>query len=359
MKTKLKRLMCPFLTAVILVGAIPMSAMAAGGGTTAASGKASSSVIIESGSKAVTGGAGATDDSKDKNLDFPDTSDPEYLKKTPFTDVKDTDWYGEAVRYVYKNHLFTGTSASTFSPKETMTRAMFVQVLANMTENYDAEDWVRQSSFDDVPANAWYANAVEWAYRSNIIKGTSETTFSPDKAITREEIARILYTYAVRTGSNRSYSTSAFNVFPDHDHTAPWAVTAMKWATTNGVINGTLCGYTRFLQPKAVATRAQTAQIFMNLEWVMTSHVVDPDRTGDDLDIGPTSPEKDPEEKTPVFTRDEILDKARETVSTDDDELLEDVVDALIGDTPAEEMDQDFLDQLLEDIAEIFSDYTS
>lgn len=188
---------------------------------------------------------------------------------TPFTDVEAGQWYVEAVEHVYTNKLFNGTSATTFSPSGVMTRGMFVQVLANFTTGYDKTKYVAQP-FMDTDSGEWYAPAVQWAAENDIVGGVGKGNFNPGGAVTREQMATLLYRYAQKTGNTVTTDDAKYNAFPDKGDVSSYAVEALKWATHNGVINGS----DGKLLPKGRATRAQVAQIFLNAKDLLTKKEV-------------------------------------------------------------------------------------
>ena len=195
--------------------------------------------------------------------------------ENPFRDVGAGDWFYGAVEYVNTAGLFDGTGAEAFSPNEAMTRGMFVKVLGCAA---GAEPGGESASrFADVPEDAYYAPYVAWAAETGVVKGTSDTTFSPEEPITREDMAVMLYQYAEACGFDTSYEEERLEAFPDSGEIAGYAVTAMAWAVTQGV----LAGSGGYLEPKGVATRAETAQIFYNGREVLGL------------------PEESPEEETP------------------------------------------------------------
>ncbi|HIV47048.1 MAG TPA: S-layer homology domain-containing protein [Candidatus Acutalibacter stercorigallinarum] len=152
---------------------------------------------------------------------------------------------------------------------------MFVKVLGSAA---GAEPGGESASrFADVPEDAYYAPYVAWAAETGVVKGTSDTTFSPEEPITREDMAVMLYQYAEACGFDTSYEEERLEAFPDSGEVAGYAVTAMAWAVTQGV----LAGSGGYLEPKGVATRAETAQIFYNGREVLGL------------------PEESPEEETP------------------------------------------------------------
>ena len=176
-----------------------------------------------------------------------------------FTDVSAGQWYHEAVDYAVVNGLFAGTSDTTFSPNESMTRGMLVTVLWRLAGKPEAK---AAASFQDVDAQQYYAKAVAWAAENGIVAGTSDTTFSPNAKVTREQMAAILYRYAKRNSVDVS-KTADLKDFPDADKVASYAKDAMAWAVESGIISGTLKDGKTYLDPTGSATRAQVASILM------------------------------------------------------------------------------------------------
>lgn len=192
-----------------------------------------------------------------------------------FNDVRPSAWYYDAVDYATDEGMFNGTSQTTFSPDSSMTRGMFVTVLANKTGGYNAA-WYGASSFTDVPIGQWYAAPVEWAYQSNLVGGVGNGKFAPNTSVTREQIAKILYDYAQRTGNDTTVSPTAMQGFVDADSVSSWARQAMEWATTHKVIQGD----GGRLNPQGTATRAQVAQIFYNCRGLLVNtEIQSPRRT--------------------------------------------------------------------------------
>jgi len=160
----------------------------------------------------------------------------EELVDIPFTDVPDDAWYRKAVGYAWENSLFSGTSDTTFSPETGMTRGMFVTVLGRKT-GIDTADYMRYR-FLDTKLGEYYAPYVEWAAEYGIVSGTSKTSFSPNQKITREQMAAILYRYAQKTGNDTSYSEERYYSFSDTDKVSDYAKTAMMWVASQGILNG-------------------------------------------------------------------------------------------------------------------------
>jgi hypothetical protein len=175
-----------------------------------------------------------------------------------FNDVLVKDWYFTAIDFVYTKGLFQGTTSSVFSPNASMTRAMFVTVLYRL-ENRPAAGIGGQ--FSDVQnSEVYYYDAVTWASANNIVLGYSEGTFRPNAPVTREQMAAIMYRYSVYLQRDMSFSEYEYDVFPDSGNTSEFAVDAMRWAVSWGVINGS----NGRLLPRDTATRAQVAQIMFN-----------------------------------------------------------------------------------------------
>lgn len=204
---------------------------------------------------------------------------------TPFTDVPENIWYQDAVTYVYEHGLFNGTGdGSTFSPNAPMTRGMFVQVLSNKTSNFDKSTWTGKSSFSDVSKDKWYAPAVEWAYRAELISGVGDGKFAPEKNVTREQMALIMYNYAKKTGNDTSFDSNILSQFPDSGSVSGWAKEAMQWAVTHKVINGS----DGRLKPGSPAKRCEVAQVAVNADPILENTEVEADPDFDPTFVDPT-----------------------------------------------------------------------
>lgn len=177
----------------------------------------------------------------------------------PFTDVKSGNWFYDAVKYAYAQGLMTGTSATTFAPNGTMNRAMIVTVLYRLEKSPAVTG---ASKFTDVPASQWYSDAVAWAAANKIVNGYDETTFGPMNAVTREQMAAILFRYEQVKGLENVTLEENLNRFPDQNKISAYAIPALQWAVGQKIINGNADGT---LDPTGTATRAQVAQIFTNL----------------------------------------------------------------------------------------------
>lgn len=173
----------------------------------------------------------------------------------PFTDVPASAWYYDAVEFVYERGMMAGTGNNQFSPNVTTTRAMIVTILHRL-ENQPAAG---SSSFTDVPAGQWYTDAVTWAAANGIVGGYGDGRFGPNDTITREQMAVILYRYAQFKGYDVS-NTGNLSRYTDAGQVSTWARTAMGWANAQGLITGNTA---TTLNPTGSATRAEVATILM------------------------------------------------------------------------------------------------
>lgn len=152
----------------------------------------------------------------------------------PFTDVSSRDWFYDAVEYVYENGMMQGTSSSLFEPNGVTTRAMVVTIL----HRCEGETRTYKSDFTDVASNMYYADAVAWAQANGIVNGTSATTFSPNDPITREQMATILYRYADFKDYDMTIGGMSLHKYTDADQISAFANDAMRWANENELITG-------------------------------------------------------------------------------------------------------------------------
>ena len=176
--------------------------------------------------------------------------------QTTFMDVPASAWYYDAVEYVYENGLMSGVSGGWFAPNDTLTRAMLVQTLYAM----EGRPAAASAGFADVASGDWYASAVNWAAANGVVSGVSETGFGPNNALTREQLALILYRFAQYKGYDVT-GTSDLAAYADGSSVSGWAAEAMGWAVDAGLISGV--GGNQ-IAPTGTATRAQVAQILMN-----------------------------------------------------------------------------------------------
>lgn len=176
----------------------------------------------------------------------------------PFTDVRSTDWFYDAVNYVYSEGIMDGTSVYMFSPNNATSRGMLVTILWRLA----GQPVVTGTSFSDVSSSSYYYYAVLWASKYGIVDGVGNNKFAPDQAITREQFAVILYRYAQHCG----YSTSASSMltgYADSNKISSYALTAMRWACGAGLFEG---DERANLSPQGQTTRAAAAKLLMTFE---------------------------------------------------------------------------------------------
>lgn len=177
----------------------------------------------------------------------------------PFTDVPEGAWYEDAAAYVYKHGLMAGTSATTFAPDVTTSRAMIATILWRMAGspvvNY-------AMNYTDVAQGQWCSEAIRWATSEGVVTGYGNGLFGTNDPITREQLATMLWRYAQTEGYDVSIGEDT-NIlsYTDVADLSEYAIPAMQWAVGAGIINGTGDGST--LTPQGQATRAQAAVMLM------------------------------------------------------------------------------------------------
>ena len=176
----------------------------------------------------------------------------------PFGDVDDGDWFADAVRFVYENGMMNGVSETSFAPHATTSRSMIVTILYRL-EGEPVVDYAMD--FTDVAGDAYYAEAVRWAASEGIVGGYGGGLFGAEDAVTREQLAVILYRYAVYKGYDVSIGEDT-NIlsYDDFADLSEYAIPAMQWACGSGIVNGTS---ESTLAPQGEATRAQVAAMLM------------------------------------------------------------------------------------------------
>ena len=170
--------------------------------------------------------------------------------ENPFTDVEEGVWYYDYVMEMAEAGILKGVTETTFAPNNSLTRAQLVTILYRVEGEPAVEG---ECPFEDVADGLWYTDAIIWAAQKGIVNGTTETTFSPDRKISREQIATILYRWAKAEKVEEDHLAE----YPDADDVSAWAVDAMNWAVAEGLISGS----DGKLIPLHNATRAQIAAI--------------------------------------------------------------------------------------------------
>ena len=171
-----------------------------------------------------------------------------------YNDVTAGDWFTSDVIYVTLTGLMNGTGDG-FSPNNNINRAQLVTVLYRMAGQPEVTG---ENPFTDVPDGQWYTDAVLWAAENGITDGTSETTFSPNNPLTREQMATFLYRFADFETEEPIEITGDLSGYTDADLVADYAVDAMTWAVGEGVISGI---GNNTLAPDNTASRAQMATV--------------------------------------------------------------------------------------------------
>ncbi len=184
-----------------------------------------------------------------------------------FTDVKENAWFMSEVAFCVRQGYVKGMNDTTFAPNKNLTRAEFLTLLAK----FDGVDLTiydtTDAGFEDVKTDHWFNEVVCWAVENDLTSGISETRFGPNNNITRSQLARFFYVYTEKKGYDVSKETD-ISAFPDSSKVQGWAEHAVKWAVAEGLISGMSDGS---LAPNGNATRAQAARIIMiyaNTEFV-------------------------------------------------------------------------------------------
>ncbi len=176
-----------------------------------------------------------------------------------FEDVKTNDWFSEEVEYVVDKGMMNGISDTRFAPNATTTRGMIVTILYRLEGSPNLDNENLGYPYADVNANAYYGDAVYWARLNGIVNGYTTEKFGPSDAITREQMAAILYRYAQYKGYDVS-KTTKLDEYKDGAEVSAYATAAMQWANAEGLITGKT---SITLVPKGSATRAEVATILM------------------------------------------------------------------------------------------------
>lgn len=174
-----------------------------------------------------------------------------------FTDMPAAeDWAHKGIDYALEKGLFQGMEETLFCPAVPMSRAMLVTVLWRQ----NGSPMGYENPFADVGPGLWYTDAIAWAAEENIVSGMGEGLFDPEGLLTREQLALILYRYS---GATARQDDSLFGSFADGETVSPWALEAVSWAVSEGLIGGTIEEEILYLNPQGSATRAQVATILM------------------------------------------------------------------------------------------------
>ena len=176
----------------------------------------------------------------------------------PYADAVNTAWYHDGVHFCLENGLMQGVSSTSFQPSGDVTRAQVVTILWRL-EGKPVVDYAMQ--FEDAASGEWFTEAVRWAAVNGIVEGYNDKAFGPNDAITREQFAAILYRYSQFKGYDVSVGEDT-NIldFDDAQSISTYAVPAIQWACSSGVISGVSA---LTLDPQGITSRAQAATMFM------------------------------------------------------------------------------------------------
>ena len=175
-----------------------------------------------------------------------------------FRDLDPGAWYHDGVHWALEAGVMKGVGADSFAPDVPVSRAMLVTMLWRQA---GAPEAAEQFTFTDVLPGLWYTEAVRWAAAQGVVEGYDPKTFGPDDAVSREQVAMILWRYASMQGADVTAGVvDRLGQYLDTEQIAPWALDAMRWAVHTGLIRGV--GEER-LSPKANATRAQSATLLL------------------------------------------------------------------------------------------------
>ena len=200
------------------------------------------------------------------NCNITDTITAEGTKKLyidstkQFNDVPKGKWYVEAISYAVTYGIFTGTSETTFEPNKNMTRAQFVQVFANLAGT-DTSDRNVDSGLTDVPKGKWFTGAVTWAAKNGVVNGIGDGKFDPNADVTRQQMCVMLVNFVENFMNDSLKRDKNVSSFADDKDIAKWSKEQVYKCAKSGLVNGV--GNNKF-DPKASATRAQGATIFTN-----------------------------------------------------------------------------------------------
>jgi hypothetical protein len=185
----------------------------------------------------------------------------------PFHDVMNDAWYYQAVAYANEKDLMKGQTDTTFGPQIAMTRGMLVTILGRM-EGVDTTVYAAGNTFSDVDNHQYYAPYIAWASEKDIVNGMGEDRFAPNAAVTREQMAVMITNYLTFKEQGPTGTWAILLTYGDLDKVSSWANEGVMFMTMKGLMKGMgddKMGNSLFA-PNATSTRAQTAQVMMNLD---------------------------------------------------------------------------------------------
>ena len=218
-------------------------------------------IAVSAENRKTTGGGGSkkhnTPSTPKEEKPSDDTTTEDNTTKENFADVPADAWFKDAVEYVSDNGLMSGVDKDNFAPKVLTNRAMLVTILWRLES---CPTGGQTTEFSDIKVGDYFHNAVLWAAENKIVSGVSETGFAPNDSITREQLAAILYRYAVYKGYDVTQGGMAVREFSDYESISDYARGSVAWAVNTGILSGK---GENILDPKGVATRAEVASMLM------------------------------------------------------------------------------------------------
>ena len=190
-----------------------------------------------------------------------------------YTDIPgENHWSHEGILFVLSEGWMTGTGNGSFSPQRITSRAALAAVLYRIAGSPETG---MSADFKDVPPNAWYQKAVDWAFLTGVSRGCSETAFGPDDALTREQAVTMLYSFAQSCGYSQTELSlfydqdGAYMTYADSDQVSQWAISAVNWCLNAGLLQGREKEGALVLDPKGLVTREQLAAILYRFDHIV------------------------------------------------------------------------------------------
>ena len=208
------------------------------------------------------------------------------VSSNPFTDVKESDWFYDAVQYAQANGFFSGTSETTFAPGMTMTRGMFVTVLAKMA-GVDGKNYAGKSTFTDVPRDAYYEPYVAWASEHGVTSGIGGGKFAPDVLINREQMATFFVGYFEKFGVDYDTGANITTIPGDLDQVSSWAQDSVLKLWKQGL----LVGDGKSFNPSGSASRAEAAALCRSADKAVDTWYSEPGVPSGRISVDPATGE--------------------------------------------------------------------
>lgn len=228
------------------------------------SGETNSGNSSSSGSHSSGGHSSGSNKDEDKTSENKEdeNKDEEIDVTKVYSDIKSSDWFKSFVEKATKMKLVKGMGDKKLAPNEEMTRGMLIEILYR----YSGAKEESASTFNDVAKDAYYSKAIAWAAKNKIVNGIGDNKFAPDKAITREELAVVIYRYAKLVNKDIKVDLKASLDFSDKKDISDFANEAILWCVENKVLEGR---GNKVLAPKEIATRAEGITMVVRLVEVL------------------------------------------------------------------------------------------